>query len=94
MVGELVINDGRIKLDKDICSVSYDSEGIKYWDDMSGKALKEELVKVARSEEMRYFKEYGVYKKVPETECWYHTGKGPIGVRWVDINKGDELNPE
>ena len=27
-------------------------------------------------------------------ECWEATGKGPIGVRWVDINKGDEDRPE
>ncbi len=28
------------------------------------------------------------------SECWEQTGKAPIGVRWVDINKGDEINPE
>ena len=22
------------------------------------------------------------------------SGKQPIGVRWIDINKGDEVNPE
>ena len=22
------------------------------------------------------------------------TGKGPIGTRWIDINEGDELNPD
>ena len=26
--------------------------------------------------------------------CWAVTGKGPIGTRWIDINKGDEVNPE
>ena len=26
-------------------------------------------------------------------ECWNITGKAPIGVRWVDINKGDSSNP-
>ena len=26
-------------------------------------------------------------------ECWIVTGKAPIGVRWVDINKGDSSNP-
>ena len=34
-----------------------------------------------------------VYEKVPIEECWKATGKGPIGVRWVDINKGDSTNP-
>ena len=27
-------------------------------------------------------------------QCWDNTGKAPIGVRWVDINKGDDINPE
>ena len=27
-------------------------------------------------------------------ECYERTGKKPIGVRWVDVNKGDEKNPE
>ena len=25
---------------------------------------------------------------------WDETGKAPIGVRWVDINKGDKVHPE
>ena len=36
----------------------------------------------------------GVYKKVWNSECWQVTGKPPIGVRWVDVNKGDEVHPE
>ena len=27
-------------------------------------------------------------------ECHRVTGKGPIGVRWIDINKQDRVNPE
>ena len=27
-------------------------------------------------------------------ECWQKTGKAPIRVRWLDINKGDETNKE
>jgi hypothetical protein len=34
-----------------------------------------------------------VYKKVPRSQCLSRTGKNPITVRWVDINKGDALNP-
>ena len=29
-----------------------------------------------------------------EEVCWAVTGKGPIGTRWIYINKGDEANPE
>ena len=34
-----------------------------------------------------------VYEKVALQECWDVTGKDPIGEKWVDINKGDTLNP-
>ena len=34
-----------------------------------------------------------VYDKVPTSQCWQETGKAPIGVRWVDINKGDTEQP-
>ena len=26
--------------------------------------------------------------------CWANTGKDPIGTRWVDVKKGDDVNPE
>ena len=35
----------------------------------------------------------GVYCKVSVDECWSKTGKAPIAVRWIDINKGDEQHP-
>ena len=31
---------------------------------------------------------------MPLDECWEVTGKGPIGTRWIDINKGDVKEPE
>ena len=27
-------------------------------------------------------------------QCWKETSKGPIGTRWVDVNKGDDKSPE
>ena len=35
----------------------------------------------------------GVYEKVDIGESWEQTGKAPIAVRWVDINKGDSIKP-
>ena len=32
--------------------------------------------------------------KVPISKCIERTGKPPIGTRWVDINKGDNVHPE
>ena len=31
-------------------------------------------------------------KKTDIEECYEKTGKAPIRVRWLDINKGDEKN--
>jgi hypothetical protein len=66
----------------------------EFWDDMSGKKLKEEKVRAAREEEMIEVRKHKVYKKVPLSECLKETGRGPIGTRWVDINKGDEVHEE
>ena len=43
---------------------------------------------------MQELAKHGVYTKVPLEECWKETGMAPIGTRWVDVNKGDEDNPE
>ena len=72
-------------------SVSGNSE---FWDDLSGKPLNPELVRKARAEEMSEYARHGVYRIVPIAESWEKTGKAPIGSRWVDINKGDDANPE
>ena len=32
----------------------------------------------------------GIWKEVPTQDCWDKTGKGPVSVRWVDVNKGGE----
>ncbi len=64
------------------------------WDDLSGKELDPTLAKEARKEELEEYKKHGVYEKVDIEECWDATGKAPIGVRWVDVNKGDEIHPE
>ena len=36
--------------------------------------------------------QHTVYRKVPIQECWDVTGKNPITVRWLDINKCDKEN--
>ena len=36
----------------------------------------------------------GIWREVEVQECWDRTGKPPIGVRWVDTNKGSEVEPE
>ena len=86
-----MIRDRRINHAGDLGTVKHEENGPdQAWDDVSGKTLDPGEVKKARADEMHYFKEFQVYKKVPESECWQVTGNGPIGTRWVDINKGDE----
>ena len=63
------------------------------FDDQSGARMKPELVAAARKEEIAYFKSMGVYQKVSTNECWAETGKAPIPVRWIDINKGHGSAP-
>ena len=78
----------------DICVVHRADGYVAAWDDVSGNELDPKLVLTARKEEMDQFKKHEVYEKVREEVCWSVTGKGPIGTRWIDINKGDDANPE
>ena len=64
-----------------------------YRDDLSGQILRDDLVREARQKELAYFCEKGVWVKRPKDEARRRTGKGPISVRWVDVNKGDDMNP-
>ena len=46
-----------------------------------------------KKEELKIAKEYNLYEKVPIEEGYQKTGKAPIGVRWVYVNKGDDEHP-
>ena len=48
----------------------------------------------ARQDEIEYVRSMGVYEKVDVQECWNITGKAPIAVRWLDINKGVYARPK
>ena len=58
------------------------------WDDVTGKNLEPEKVQEARAEEIAICNRYKVWEFVPR-EAWMK----PITTRWVDINKGDEEDP-
>ncbi len=51
------------------------------------------MVERARAEEIGEFRKHGVWTKVAISEAHRVTSKRPIKTRWVDINKGDEVNP-
>ena len=65
----------------------------KYKDDLTKQPLKDVLVKAARAKELEFFCSKGVWLKVPRQRSYDRTGKAPITVRWVDVNKGDEYEP-
>ena len=46
----------------------------------------------ARAKELEYFESKGVWKVRPIEEARKRTGKPPVTVRWVDVNKEDDLN--
>ena len=56
-------------------------------DGRTGEILDPREVRAARSEELAEL-ERRVYVKTDLSECWEKTGRGPIGVRWVDVHKG------
>ena len=58
-----------------------------------GQPLDPSLMVKARKDEIEYFRSMGVYGKVDVQECWHVIGKAPIGVPWVDMNKGDSSKP-
>lgn len=61
-------------------------------DDVTGAELVPELVRKARAEEVTYVKKMQVYEVVLESDQ-VRTGGKIIGTRWVDVNKGDSVNP-
>ena len=64
-----------------------------YVDDLTGLPLRPELCKEARRQEMDYFRSKGVWEIRPISEARRRMGRGPISVRWVETNKGDDVNP-
>ena len=65
----------------------------KYHDDITKQTLKDELVTEARRKELEFFTAKRVWVKRPKNDAVKHTGRRPISVRWVDINKGDDECP-
>ena len=63
------------------------------WDDVTNAPLNPVLMRKAREVEMEYFERLGVYERVPRSHQVAIGGK-IIGVRWVDVNKGDSTDPD
>ena len=71
----------------------YSRHGVpEAWDDMNEVFLDPEAVKLARAEEMAFFRKLGVYRRVPRSRVAELNGK-MVSVKWLDTNKGDKNNP-
>jgi hypothetical protein len=60
----------------------------EYYDSRTGEPLNGDRVREARDEELKEL-ERRVYIVADVRECFEKTGKPPIGVRWVDVFKGE-----
>ena len=61
------------------------------YDDLTGKVLEYAEVIKARLNEIEALKKMGVWEVVPLSQCISRTSRRPIKGRWVDINKGDDI---
>ena len=66
------------------CDDLHETDGTLAFDDQSNEPLIPSLVRNARLEEMKYFREMQAYDKVSVEECMKATGRKPIGVRWEE----------
>ena len=60
--------------------------GGRFWDDVNGGYVLEDLVLTARREEIEWVHSEGVYETVPMPEC-KDAGMKPLDLIWVDTDK-------
>ena len=75
-----------------ILNIEVDGEKV-FRDDLTGQILDPTLVREARKKELDFFEAKGVWIKKAIDEARRVTGKPPVTVRWVDVNKGDNVTP-
>ena len=60
-----------------LCGLTGQGPGPQYYDNITGAPLDAAMVRLARAEEMEFFRKMQVYEKVPLRECLSTTGKTP-----------------
>ena len=86
------IQDDEEEIEKNLRGPAQGYSGA-YKDDLTNQTLKDELVKAARATELAFFYSKKVWVKIPKNQVRARGGRRPISVRWVDVNKGDDLHP-
>ncbi len=66
-----------------------DYEEELYRDAISEELMIKESAEAARKVEMETSKKHAVCEKALIEEYFEETGKGPVGVKWVDTNRDD-----
>ena len=80
----------------DILAVDEDEEPLKEWeaeDDVKVGPLEPHEVKAARQKEIQYLWDMKVYEYSTEAESRARTGRKPVGLKWIDTNKGSAEAP-
>ena len=67
-------------------------KGEQAWDDVTGEELDRREVMKARSKEMGYIHEKGVWERMPRRKA-AALGYKVVKTRWIDINKGNYEDP-
>ena len=62
-------------------------------DDVKGGPLDPREVKTAREKEIKYLLDMEVYEYSTAAEAWARTGRNPVGLKWIDTNKGSAEAP-
>ncbi len=65
----------------------------QYRDAITGQPLDPDMVRAARRKELEYFNSKHVWDVRDRAEALRRQGKPPISVRWIDVNKGDDSDP-
>merc|ERR1712155_389724 len=70
----------------------FDYRGWMASDDVKGGSLPAHLVHSARLKELKYLQDRKVYEYASVADAIRCTGKKPLGLKWIDTNKGDNVS--
>lgn len=77
-------------VESQISGPSPDDKMAEFIDDTTGSILDPALVRAARAEELDWLRREQVYQRVPRSTCQ----SKPLPMKWIDINKTDNINPK
>eukprot|EP00971_Amphidinium_carterae_P142601 2825029-Amphidinium_carterae.1 len=72
----------------------YDEAYEHIFDEITGRRLDPKLVAAARKEEMEFLRQLQAYSYDSTEVCWEKTGRRPVPVKWVNVDKGEPDCPK